>query len=87
MVVIESLPLKEADERAVAAGALCSGGIAMPSESTAPDGSGSAGNEGVQRVLALIAEAIEIVDELSLSPEIGAKLQEAINAIDERHRG
>lgn len=87
MEVIELLPLKVADERAVAAGALCSGGIVMPSQSTVPDGSGSAGNDGVERVLALIAEALKIVDELNLSPEIGAKLQEAINAIDERHRG
>lgn len=37
----------------------------------------------MERALALLAEALEIVDALNLSPEIGARVQEAISALEE----
>lgn len=55
----------------------------MPSESVAPDESGATENRKIDRVRALLTEALEIVDDLNLSPEIGAKLQEAISALHE----
>jgi len=55
----------------------------MPSESAGQDSSGAAGDQSVERALALLAEALEIVDALNLSPEIGARVQEAISALEE----
>jgi len=37
----------------------------------------------VRRARALLTEALEIVDKLKLSPEIGARVQEAISALEE----
>ena len=53
----------------------------MPSESAAEDASGS--TTDVERILALLNEALEAVDDLDLSPEIGARLQEVISSIEE----
>lgn len=58
----------------------------MPSESAVPDASGVSGNQSVERVLALLAEALEIVDALNMFPEIGARLQEVISALDKSPR-
>ena len=43
-------------------------------------------NQGVEQVLGLLADALGIVDAFKLSPEIGARLQEAISAIEEGPR-
>ena len=58
----------------------------MPSEQAAPDASGVPENQTVERVLALLADALQTADELKLPPEIGAKLQEVIIAIEESGR-
>ena len=42
----------------------------------------NATDEGIDRVLALCAEALEISDGLNVSPEIGARLQEVICALE-----
>ena len=55
----------------------------MPSESAVQDESGAPRDQSVERALALLAEALEIVDGLNMSPEIGARLQEAISALEE----
>jgi hypothetical protein len=60
------------------------GEFGMPSEQAAHGASGAPEDQTVERVLALLAEALEIADALKLSPEIGAKLQEVIIAIEER---
>jgi len=39
-------------------------------------------DQSVERALALLAEALEIVDALNVSPEIGARLQEVITALE-----
>lgn len=55
----------------------------MPLESAVRDAGGTPGDQTVERVQALLAEALEIVDALKMSPEIGARLQEAISALEE----
>ena len=54
----------------------------MPSKSAAQVASTSPQDRSLERVLALLTEALEIVDVLKLSPEIGAKLQETISALE-----
>ena len=54
----------------------------MPSEPAVRDASDAPGGRSVEQVLALLTDALEIVDVLKLSPEIGAKLQEAIHALE-----
>lgn len=78
-----SKPLKGAINCVVAVDALCSGEFGMPSESAVNDASGAPGVQSVERALALLAEALEIVDALNMSPEIGARLQEAVSALEE----
>ncbi len=47
----------------------------------------STGDENsVDRARALCAEALKICDALQLSPEIGARLEEVINALEESSR-
>ena len=41
--------------------------------------------QGVERALALLSEALQIIDAERLSPEIGARLSDVITAIEE-HR-
>jgi hypothetical protein len=53
----------------------------MPSESAAPDES-AAESQNIEKIRALLTEALEIVDNHNLSPEIGAKVQEAISALE-----
>jgi hypothetical protein len=53
----------------------------MPSESAAPDES-AAESQNIEQVRALLTEALEIVDNLNLSPEIGARIEEAISALE-----
>jgi hypothetical protein len=48
---------------------------------TAQDSDGPANDQRINRALALCAEALEICDELSVSPEIGARLQEVVSAL------
>ena len=81
-----SKPLKEAIDRAVAVDVLCSGEFGMQADSAVQGANDTPGNQGVEQVLGHLAEAIGIVDALKLSPEIGAKLQEAISAIEEGAR-
>ncbi len=54
----------------------------MPSESAARDANGPPGDQNVERVLALLTEALGIVDALGLSPDIGAKIQEALGSLE-----
>jgi hypothetical protein len=42
--------------------------------------------ENIRRALALLQEALELVDSIGTVPEIGARLQEVIDALDE-HQG
>ena len=58
----------------------------MPSEQAAPGASGAPENQTVERMLALLADALQTADALKLPPEIGAKLQEVITAIEETDR-
>ena len=54
----------------------------MPSESVAHDDSGALRKQSIERIRGLLTEALEIVDALDLSPEIGARIQEAISALE-----
>ena len=54
----------------------------MPSKQAVQGASGAPEDQNVERVLALLADALNTVDELKLAPEIGAKLQEVITAIE-----
>jgi len=54
----------------------------MSEGSAAHDESGPLGDQSVERALALLSEALEIVDALNLSPDIGAKLQEAFSSLE-----
>ena len=49
----------------------------------AQDTNGVPGAGRVARLLALLREALELVDELDSSPEIGARLQEVITAVEQ----
>ena len=62
------------------------GEFGMPSEQAVQGARGAPEDQNVERVLALLTDALEIVDGLKLSPEIGAKLQEVITAIEESGR-
>ena len=42
--------------------------------------------EKIGRALALLQEALELIDSMDASPEIGARLQEVIGDLDERDR-
>jgi hypothetical protein len=53
----------------------------MPLKSAAPDESASE-SQNIQQVRALLTKALELVDNLNLSPEIGARIQEAICALE-----
>ena len=57
----------------------------MPSEQAAQDASGVPDNQTVERVLALLAEALETADALKLPPEIGAKLRELHDWLAQLH--
>lgn len=54
----------------------------MTAGSAAHDASPPA-DRSVEQALAHLVEALEIVDALNLSPEIGARVQEAISALEE----
>ena len=62
------------------------GEFGMSSEQAVQGGSGAPEDQNVERVLALLADALETADALKLSPEIGAKLQEVITAIEESRK-
>ena len=62
------------------------GEFGMPSKLAVRDAGGAPGDQTVERVQALFAEALEIVDALKISPEVGARLQEAISALEESSR-
>lgn len=63
------------------------GEFGMPSEQAVQGASCAPEDKNVERVLALLADALETADASRLSPEIGAKLQEVITAIEESRRG
>ena len=43
--------------------------------------------ESISRALALLQETLEIVDSIDASPEIGARIQEVIDSIEEMQGG
>jgi hypothetical protein len=47
------------------------------------DINGKSGNPSREQLLAYLSDALKLVDELNLSPEIGARLQEVIGAIEQ----
>ncbi len=55
----------------------------MSAGSTVRESNGTDSKPDIGRARALCVEALEICDELKLSPQIGARLQEVINALDE----
>lgn len=55
----------------------------MSAGSTVRDPNGADSKPDIERARALCAEALVICDALNLSREIGARLQEVINALDE----
>ncbi len=63
------------------------GEFGMPSEQAVQGASVAPKDQNVERVLALLTDALETADALKWSPEIGAKLQEVITAIEESRRG
>jgi len=54
----------------------------MSADSTVRNSNEPDSEPGIERARELCAEALEICDRLNLSNEIGAKIQEAIAAID-----
>lgn len=50
------------------------------------DADDTASDRSLDRAITLCAEALEICDALKVSPEIGAKMQEVINALEESAR-
>ena len=58
----------------------------MSAGSTVRDANESDSKPSIERARVLCAEALEICDALNLSPEIGARLQEVINALDESEK-
>ena len=56
----------------------------MPSDQAAEGGSRAPRGQTTERVLTLLTDALEIIDALKLSPEIGARLEEVILAIEDR---
>jgi hypothetical protein len=54
--------------------------------SAGAEGEQASPGENISRALALLQEALELVDSSAVPPEIGARLQEVIDALDE-HQG
>ena len=55
----------------------------MSAGSAVQDSNDTASDRSVNRAIALCAEALEICDALDVTPEIGARLQEVINALQD----
>ena len=55
----------------------------MSANSAVRGTNGNPDGQSIDRARALCAEALEICDALDLSPEIGARLEEVISALDE----
>lgn len=64
------------------AGVVLLGGTGMTAAAQEPDG--STGGVSVERALALLEEALQILDALGDCPEVGARLQHIIEALEER---
>ena len=62
------------------------GEFGMPSEQAVQGARGVPEEQTVERLMALLADALEIADALKLCPEIAAKLQEVIIVIEESGR-
>lgn len=62
-------------------------GFGMSAESAVQGSNGPTGDQNTVRVLALLTEALEIVDASNMRAEIGAKLHEAISALEESSGG
>ena len=58
----------------------------MSAGSTVREANGTDSKPSIARARALCVEALEICDALSLSREIGARLQEVITALDESEK-
>jgi hypothetical protein len=56
----------------------------MSAGSTVRESRGTDSKPDIERARALCAEALEICDALNLPPEIGARIQEAISALEQR---
>ena len=54
----------------------------MPVDSAVCNSAGPGSEKSVDRARLLCREALDICDELGLSPEIGARLQEVITALE-----
>ena len=54
----------------------------MPVDSVIRNSAGPGSENSIDRARLLCREALDICDELGLSPEIGARLQEAIAALE-----
>lgn len=62
------------------------GGLEMSTGSAVQASDGTSGESSVERARSLLAEALEIIDALKMSPEIGAKLQDVITSLDDASR-
>ncbi len=70
------------------AGGCSAGRVVLLGDSTMPAASEeadrSSGEPTADRALALLAEALQIIDALGSCPDIGARLHEIIEALEER---
>lgn len=62
------------------------GGSAMSADPSVCDSNNRGDEPRIEQARALCAEALQICDALELSPEIGARLQDVIIALEERLR-
>lgn len=58
----------------------------MSADSAVHDSNGTGSTKSIEQVRALCLEALEICDALNLAPEIGAKLQEVLTALEENSK-
>ena len=55
----------------------------MPKESAVRDPNGVSEDQSIERLRELLSEALGIVDDLKLSPDIGARLDEILRALED----
>lgn len=59
----------------------------MSVTSTQLDASGDSQRASLDRVKSLIEDALQIIDQACVAPEIGARLQEIVDSLDARLTG